>query len=300
MPSSTLSICLFMLGYLLDTIQSEFISQPTVIFMWSTDGRFGGKSAYKTHPHDVEELFSYFQHPEEDVQTTNLRVLYALKELDSNQIPEYASKGNLEALQEMMSDSGSSIVIPQVEISGQTTIADKFRTEGGELWTYAGLTSTGGAEWISDIVRDADIFSLERVYEMSEEGKRQTVVVPIDMDHANEAIRAVESALENIDHVSVLAPIEPVIRDLPSGFGGRRQLMSHSYGRNLANEATNSTTTDFADYIYFSADSTAGILFGLVMVWVIVLATSCTMDIQCPSQMWTHRDLPLKGRVDFG
>ena len=39
----------------------------------------------------------------------------------------------------------------------------------------------------------------------------------------------------------------------------------------------------------------SGILYALTMVWVLVLSVSCTMDIQCPTQIWT-RNLPLKGR----
>lgn len=55
----------------------------------------------------------------------------------------------------------------------------------------------------------------------------------------------------------------------------------------------------FDDMVSFTPDAMAAILFGLVLVLVTVLAVGCTMSIQTPTRMWTHADLPLKGRVEY-
>lgn len=215
---------------------------------------------------------------------------YSVGTLPFDSVPDFASKGQLNTLQEEMSHAGSSVVLPAVNFEERGTLLDRLVTLSEEV--LVDRSREIPSDWIDNIqgkefkdTNDLNGASLS------------VLIVPVEGETLNNAIRDTESKLSTRSHVSILtgrysfeSTNEQPTRPHEEG-GGQRHLMATSNG------FTN--TTSFDDYIYFSADSMSGILFGLTMVWVLVLATSCTMDIQCPSQIWTHPNLPLKGRVEF-
>lgn len=208
--------------------------------------------------------------------STDLVVAYFLTTLPFEKVPDHASEGHLKTLEDVMSHSRSSVVLPTVNFEEMGTLLDRLNTLSEEILVDRSRVSTNlqGKDFI-------DVSDLS-------DGIMSVVMIPVEAETLNDVIRDTESKFEAMSHISVLSGQYSVVSHGEEQ-GGHRRLM--------ADDFTN--TTNFDDYIYFSADSMSGILYALTMVWVLVLSVSCTMDIQCPSQIWTHPNLPLKGRVEF-
>ena len=70
--------------------------------------RFGTSDIYQVHPHNsVEATDLMFKEG-----STDLVLAYVLKTLPSEAVPDHAAKGYLKTLEEFMSQSGSSVVLP--------------------------------------------------------------------------------------------------------------------------------------------------------------------------------------------
>ena len=247
----------------------------TAFFSYSihNTSRFGTSDIYQVHPHNSVEATDLILKE----GSTDLVLAYVLKTLPFEAVPDHAAEGYLKTLEEFMSKSGSSVVLPTVNFEERGTLLDRLNTLSEEVLVDRSRVSTDleGKDF-----RDAS--------DLSDDSSMSVVMIPVEAENLNDAIRDTESKFTTRSHVSVLSGRFAEESHGEEG-GGQRRLM--------ADDFTN--TTGFDDYIYFSADSMSGILYALTMVWVLVLSVSCTMDIQCPTQIWTHANLPLKGRVEY-
>ena len=90
------------------------------------------------HPHNsVEATDLMFKEG-----STDLVLAYVLKTLPSEAVPDHAAKGYLKTLEEFMSQSGSSVVLPTVNFEKRGTLLDRLNTLSEEVLVDRSRVST--------------------------------------------------------------------------------------------------------------------------------------------------------------
>ena len=141
-------------------------------------------------------------------------------QLNSDLIPQYAQSGHLDFLQEMMTVSGSSMVMSKVDVSEDVSIFDLLDEISDASFTFPSpeLSPT----WALREASKTSAFSIDAVKETIAGGLTATVLVPLYISDANEVIRSVEDATGSIDHVSIVAALNPFATGDHRSGGGRK------------------------------------------------------------------------------
>jgi len=236
-------------------------------------------------------------------------VVFLLEQLSSNQVVEYSMTEGIKTVQDAMLHSASSLVLPSVYLpvaGSAVSVADMIHNVNGEVYVAGG--NSGALDGWANQFSAAPVLDLAKLgeAEIFDNGLTDTIVVPMDLATDESVMTDVLQAIGARSHVAVVTALHPSQSvALPhSSAVGRKLLanpMSSEESLYVYQNFNNIEPRDFHRYISINADGVSGIFLGLILVCVVILATSCTMGIQTPSQMWpANKPLPLKGRVDFG
>jgi len=282
---------------------------PSAAFMWSADSRFGGKQVYKVEPTDAAGVSNAILSRSQDFEAPEVVVAFITEQLAADQVMDYSIAGEMKSIREAMLTSESSMVLPSVYLSApdlSSSVADLLSSQDGSIH-IAGVNPGSLQSWAKQF-STTPVLDLATLQDSTifENGVTDTIFVPLDLEVGGNVVQDVLQAIGTRSHVALftaLYPVESVTGLEQNSPAGRKLLAAASDADSEPTYRTfNKITPDeFHKFIYSSSDATTGILLGLVLVWCVILAVSCTMAIQTPSLMWPKdKPLPQMGRVDFG